>query len=98
MKPVQAADVPATPARDRSLSLLYFFLHMQTNQPYFLQLSAINRAGDNIQSQLGPIFVDSSEPIAGLVVDGTDFRMDLTDSGDRGQVTGWFIIHLHHIH
>ncbi|XP_038062441.1 uncharacterized protein LOC119732930 [Patiria miniata] len=68
-------------------------LNLIKHQPYFVQLSVFNHAGDSVLSQLGPIFVDSSEPTAGLVVDGMDFKMDMTDSADRTQVTGT-ILHL----
>ncbi|XP_038050876.1 uncharacterized protein LOC119724026 [Patiria miniata] len=68
-------------------------VNLETNLPYFVQLVAVNLAGDNIQSQVGPIFVDSSEPTAGLVADGMDFKMDMTISGDRSQVSGT-ILHL----
>ncbi|XP_038050728.1 uncharacterized protein LOC119723897 [Patiria miniata] len=71
----------------------YVDLNLQMNHPYFVQLLAVNQAGDSIQTQVGPIFVDLSEPTAGLVVDGMDFKMDLTDSGDRTQVAGT-ILHL----
>ena len=48
----------------------------------------MNRAGDGTATKVGPIFVDLSEPSSGLVVDGDDFMMDLTDTYSRSQVTG----------
>ncbi|XP_022100316.1 uncharacterized protein LOC110984425 [Acanthaster planci] len=68
-------------------------LSLATNQPYYAQMSAVNNAGGSIQSQFGPIFVDSSEPTAGMVVDGMDFMMDVKNSKDRNQVSGT-ILHL----
>ena len=52
----------------------------------------MNRAGDSTVTKVGPIFVDKSEPISGLVVDGDDFMMDLTDVYSRSQVTGKYRI------
>ncbi len=52
----------------------------------------MNRAGDSTVTKVGPIFVDKSEPSSGLVVDGHDFMMDLTDAYSRSQVTGMYNI------
>ncbi|XP_022102001.1 uncharacterized protein LOC110985344 [Acanthaster planci] len=68
-------------------------LNLEMNHPYYVQLLAVNQAGDSVQTQVGPIFVDLSEPTVGLVADGMDFKMDITDSGDRSQVSGT-ILHL----
>ncbi|XP_033637723.1 uncharacterized protein LOC117298529 [Asterias rubens] len=66
----------------------YVELSLATNHPYFVELEAVNRAGDSTVTKVGPIFVDLSEPSSGLVVDGDDFMMDLTDTYSRSQVTG----------
>ena len=51
----------------------------------------MNSAGDSVGTRVGPIFVDKSEPSSGLVVDGDDFMIDLTDTKSRSQVTGKYI-------
>ncbi|XP_033637389.1 uncharacterized protein LOC117298318 isoform X2 [Asterias rubens] len=66
----------------------YVELSLVTNHPYFVELKAVNRAGDGTATKVGPIFVDLSQPSSGLVVDGDDFMMDLTDAYSRSQVTG----------
>ncbi|XP_070573759.1 uncharacterized protein [Ptychodera flava] len=52
-------------------------LALKVNQPYYVHLRATNKAGLSTTLVSGPVFVDLKEPVAGLIKDGGDFKVDL---------------------
>ncbi|XP_072033446.1 LOW QUALITY PROTEIN: uncharacterized protein [Amphiura filiformis] len=62
-------------------------LSLQETTPYFVEIEAVNGAGIKTTTRSSPILLDSSEPSAGFVVDGLDFRMDETYHGNQHQIS-----------
>ncbi|XP_070573717.1 uncharacterized protein [Ptychodera flava] len=52
-------------------------LALKVNQPYYVHLRATNKAGLSATLVSRPFFVDLKEPVAGLIKDGSDFKVDV---------------------
>ncbi|XP_070573761.1 uncharacterized protein [Ptychodera flava] len=52
-------------------------LTLKVNQPYYVHLRATNKAGLSTTLVSRPVFVDLREPVAGLIKDGGDFKVDV---------------------
>ena len=64
------------------------FLFKQEQIPYFVELEVVNGADTNILTRSTPILLDTSEPSAGFVVDGLDYKMDAIYHGKQNEISG----------
>ncbi|XP_033105583.1 uncharacterized protein LOC117107873 isoform X2 [Anneissia japonica] len=69
----------------------FYHLNLQPLSPYYVKLTATNRAGSSVNILSSPIIFDDSRPTAGLVVDGLDFLNDKSHSSFVDHMPGSFI-------
>ncbi|XP_033121447.1 uncharacterized protein LOC117120538 [Anneissia japonica] len=69
----------------------FYHLNLQPLTPYYVKLTATNRAGSSVEIMSSPILFDNSRPSAGLVVDGLDFMNDKSHSSFIDHMSGSFI-------
>ena len=77
----------------------FTFLHtttasVQMDRVYYVVLQATNGAGLRTTTLSKPIVLDTADPYGGVVVDGHDFKKDLSYQGQniemRGKLFGYF--------
>ncbi|XP_070573735.1 uncharacterized protein [Ptychodera flava] len=70
---------------------MFLDLTLRVNQPYFVHLRATNKAGSSTTLVSRPVFVDLKEPVAGLIKDGRDFKVDVDYQSVTNVLEGVFL-------
>ncbi|XP_070573743.1 uncharacterized protein [Ptychodera flava] len=87
--PVLLIDFIDVPANDTSYT--FVDLDLETNRPYHVYLRVTNKAGLSTTVVSQPVFVDLTDPTAGIVKDTDDFRVDNDYQSSKTSLDGFFL-------
>ncbi|XP_070573748.1 uncharacterized protein [Ptychodera flava] len=87
--PVLLIDFIDVPANDTSYT--FVDLDLETNRPYYVHLRVTNTAGLSTTVVSQPVFVDLTDPTAGVVKDTDDFRVDNDYQSSKTSLDGFFL-------
>ncbi|XP_070573769.1 uncharacterized protein [Ptychodera flava] len=87
--PVRLIDFIDVPANDTSYT--FVDLDLETNRPYYVHLRVTNKAGLSTTVVSQPVFVDLTDPTAGVVKDSDDFRTDKDYQSSKTSLDGFFL-------
>ncbi|KAK6192291.1 hypothetical protein SNE40_003784 [Patella caerulea] len=74
-------------------SYTFLELNLKPERVYIIKLEVENKAGLTLEAESAPVVYDASTPTPGLVVDGTNYKMDAVWSRSTSTVLG-SILHL----